>query len=103
MMGQNALEPQVSPFEALRQGSVRAFNERSLQLDQGNVSRRFAHGNKLQNSLPEAITGGPDAAASSAADFVSPSTACLLATYTDAPGTPFWPATDDRLMMLPFS
>ena len=29
MMGQNALEPQVPLFEALTQGSVRAFNERA--------------------------------------------------------------------------
>ena len=33
-----------------------------------------------------ALTRTPDPAASSAADFVSPSTACLLAVYTDAPG-----------------
>ena len=34
------------------------------------------------------FTRTPDAAASSAADFVSPSTACLLAAYTDAPAAP---------------
>src|ERR1700735_5872141 len=37
------------------------------------------------------LTRTPDAAASSAADFVSPSTACLLAAYTDAPAAPVWP------------
>src|SRR5580704_6615957 len=34
------------------------------------------------------LTRTPDAAASRAADFVSPSTACLLAAYTDAPAAP---------------
>ena len=43
----------------------------------------------------------PDAAASSAADFVSPSTACLFAAYTDAPAAPVWPYVDDTLTMLP--
>src|ERR1700682_2807174 len=34
------------------------------------------------------LTRTPDAAASSAADLVSPSTACLLAAYIDAPAAP---------------
>src|SRR6266446_1701519 len=47
-----------------------------------------------------ALTRTPNAAASSAADFVSPSTACLLAVYTDAPGAAFDPVVDDRFTML---
>ena len=38
-----------------------------------------------------ALTRTPEAAPSSAAAFVSPSTACLLAVYTDAPAAPLWP------------
>src|SRR5580704_6755442 len=37
------------------------------------------------------LTRTPDAAASSAADLVSPSTACLLAEYMEAPAAPVWP------------
>src|SRR6185369_2453875 len=37
------------------------------------------------------LTRTPDGAASSAADLVSPSTACLLAEYIDAPAAPRWP------------
>jgi hypothetical protein len=40
----------------------------------------------------------PDAAASRAADFVNPSTACLLAAYTDAPAAPVRPYVDDTLI-----
>src|ERR1700730_11264207 len=43
----------------------------------------------------------PDAAASSAADLVSPSTACLLAEYIVAPAAPVWPYVDDTLTILP--
>src|ERR1700686_804715 len=46
------------------------------------------------------LTRTPDAAASSAADLVSPSTACLLAEYTEAPAAPVWPWGDDTLTML---
>src|ERR1700674_895319 len=48
-----------------------------------------------------ALTRTPAAAPSSAATFVSPSTACLLATYIDAPAAPRLPKVDERLMMLP--
>src|ERR1700704_3239624 len=37
------------------------------------------------------LTRTPDLAASSAADLVSPSTACLLAEYMEAPAAPVWP------------
>src|ERR1700739_3921538 len=37
------------------------------------------------------LTRTPEAAASSAADLVSPSTACLLAEYMEAPAGPVWP------------
>src|SRR6267143_7613 len=37
------------------------------------------------------LTRTPEEAASRAADLVSPSTACLLAAYTDAPAAPLWP------------
>src|SRR5712671_6786171 len=47
------------------------------------------------------LTRTPDAAASSAADLVSPSTACLLAEYMEAPAAPVWPYVDDTLTMLP--
>src|ERR1700732_3001631 len=47
------------------------------------------------------LTLTPDAAASSAADLVSPSTACLLAEYMEAPAAPVWPYVDDTLTMLP--
>src|SRR4051812_21486672 len=43
-----------------------------------------------------ALTRTPNAAASSAADLVSPSTACLLATYIEAPGAPWLPNVDDK-------
>src|SRR6266853_6726808 len=59
-------------------------------------------------SIPVSIGPGatmlmrtPDAAASSAADLVSPSTACLLAAYMDAPAAPLRPYVDDTLTMLP--
>src|SRR5216684_3882556 len=59
-------------------------------------------------SIPVSIGPGatmlmrtPDEAASSAADLVSPSTACLLAEYMDAPAAPVWPYVDDTLTMLP--
>src|SRR6478672_959254 len=48
-----------------------------------------------------ALTRTPNAAPSSAADLVSPSTACLLAVYTDTSGAAFWPAVDERFTMLP--
>ena len=48
------------------------------------------------------LTRIPDSAASSAADFVSPSTACLLAAYTDAPAAPVCPYVEDMFTMLPF-
>src|ERR1700692_4748608 len=48
-----------------------------------------------------ALTRMPDAAPSSAADFVNPSTACLLAVYRDAPAAPRCPMVDDRFTMLP--
>src|SRR5438876_9636775 len=47
------------------------------------------------------LTRTAEEAASSAADLVSPSTACLLAAYTDAPAAPVWPYVDDTLTMLP--
>src|ERR1700704_3493774 len=47
------------------------------------------------------LTRTPVPATSSAADFVSPSTACLLATYTDAPAAPTLPYVDETLTMLP--
>src|SRR5207244_8479516 len=47
------------------------------------------------------LTRTPDPAASSAADWVRPSTACLLAAYTAAPAPPRWPKVEDTLMMLP--
>src|SRR5882762_8008994 len=37
------------------------------------------------------LTRTPEEAASSAADLVSPSTACLLAAYMEAPAAPVWP------------
>src|SRR5580704_16225447 len=51
-----------------------------------------------RSSIPVSIGPGatrlmrtPDAAASSAADLVRPSTACLLAAYTEAPAAPVRP------------
>ena len=46
------------------------------------------------------LTRTPAPAASRAADFVSPSTACLLAAYTEAPAPPVWPKVEDTLMLL---
>jgi hypothetical protein len=37
------------------------------------------------------LTRTPEEASSSAADLVSPSSACLLAEYMDAPAAPVWP------------
>src|SRR6266478_6569566 len=48
-----------------------------------------------------ALTSTTAPAPSSAAAFVRPSTACLLATYIDAPAAPRLPKVDDRLTMLP--
>ncbi len=48
-----------------------------------------------------ALTRTPNGAASSAAACVMPSTACLLATYIDAPGAALCPIVDDRFTMLP--
>src|ERR1700730_1588343 len=48
-----------------------------------------------------ALTRTPAPAPSSAAAFVRPSTACLLATYIDAPAAPRLPNVDGRFKMLP--
>src|SRR4029077_8982114 len=59
-------------------------------------------------SIPVSVVPGattftrtPLPATSSAADLVIPSTACLLATYTDAPAAPTLPYADETLTMLP--
>src|SRR5262245_28133550 len=44
-----------------------------------------------------ALTRTLNAAPSSAADLVSPPSACLLAAYTDALGAAFWPGFDLRV------
>src|SRR6266852_1899297 len=50
---------------------------------------------------PTMLTRTPVPASSIAADFVIPSTACLLPTYTAAVGPPTLPYADETLTMLP--
>src|ERR1035441_8899681 len=49
-----------------------------------------------------ALSRTPRGAASRAADLVSPSTACLLAEYTEAPAPPRLPKVDEMLTMQPW-
>src|SRR5207244_3365998 len=76
--------------------AIKPFFLSALPVNRFNISVSIGPG-------ATALTRTPNAGASSAADFVSPSTACLLAVYIDAPGAAFDPMVDDRFTILPCS